>query len=256
VRIRDNKEDVEKKKEIQASVQQNDRYRKQNVEKSQELLERTSAQSEQYERKGDTQRAENAMKTQVVRDKQQSVGDTGEQRRKQKASQVEFTKKEADIRARDDKQGADQRITNTQLKIDQKKEDAEAFTEGKEIKARENAMEIERQKRDVEFAERERENKSSNERYEARKDAFEKNAGEPRSEEEYKAIPGTETLKQGVTENSYKLGNKMVTERLVKIGNKVDKYKKVVSKTAIYYFRNGQSITEETWKLATLAEPD
>jgi hypothetical protein len=48
----------------------------------------------------------------------------------------------------------------------------------------------------------------------------------------------------------------MVTERLVKIGNKVDKYKKVVSKTAIYYFRNGTSITEETWKLATLAEPD
>jgi hypothetical protein len=42
----------------------------------------------------------------------------------------------------------------------------------------------------------------------------------------------------------------------VKIGNKVDKYKKVVSKTAIYYFRNGQSITEEAWKLATLAEPD
>jgi len=77
-----------------------------------------------------------------------------------------------------------------------------------------------------------------------------------RKEEEYKAVPGTENLKQGVTENSYKLGNKMVTERLVKVGNKVDKYKKVVSKTAIYFFRNGQSITEETWKQATLAEPD
>jgi hypothetical protein len=256
IRIRDNEENVEKKREIQASVQQNDRYRKQNVEKNQELFERSEKQNEQFQRKGDTQRAENVMKTEVTRQKQQSVGDTGEQRRKQKATQVEFEKKEASIQARDDRQGADQRITNTQLKIDQKKDEAEAFVEGKEIQSRENAIEIERQKRDVEFAEREREGKSSNARYESRKEAFSKTAGEPRKEEEYKAIPGTENLKQGVTENSYKLGNKMVTERLVKIGNKVDKYKKVVSKTAIYYFRNGQSITEETWKQATLAEPD
>jgi hypothetical protein len=256
LRIRDSKEDVEKKRETQAAIQQNDRYRKQNVKKNEALLERTQEQSEQFSRKGDTQRTENAMKTQISREKQQSVGDTGEQRRKQKASQVEFKKKEVDIRMRDEIQGADQRITNTQLKIDQKKDEAEAFTEGKEIKARENAIEIERQKRDAEFAERQRESKSSNERYEARKEAFEKNAGEPRKEEEYKAVPGTENLKQGVTENSYKLGNKMVTERLVKVGNKVDKYKKVVSKTAIYFFRNGQSITEETWKQATLAEPD
>ena len=256
IRIRDNEENVEKKREIQASVQQNDRYRKQNVEKNQELFERSEKQNEQFQRKGDTQRAENVMKTEVTRQKQQSVGDTGEQRRKQMATQVEFEKKEASIQARDDRQGADQRITNTQLKIDQKKDEAEAFVEGKEIRSRENAIEIERQKRDVEFAEREREGKSSNARYESRKEAFSKTAGEPRKEEEYKAIPGTENLKQGVTENSYKLGNKMVTERLVKIGNKVDKYKKVVSKTAIYYFRNGQSITEETWKQATLAEPD
>jgi hypothetical protein len=256
VRIRDSKEKVAKKKDEQAAIQQNDRYRKKNVERNQDLIDRTAKQNEQFERKGSTQRAENAMKVEVTRSKQQSVGDTGEQRRKQKASQVEFDKKEAVIQDRDDKQGADQRITNTQLKIDQKKDEAIAFTEGKEIKARENAMEIERQKRDSEFAEREREGKSANERYEARKEAFEKKAGEPRKEEEYKVIPGTENLKQGVTENSYKLGNKMVTERLVKVGNKVEKYKKVVSKTAIYYFRNGQSISEETWKQATLEEPD
>jgi hypothetical protein len=196
------------------------------------------------------------MKTQVVREKQQSVGDNGEQRRKQKASQVEFTIKENYTRGQDERKGADQRITNTQLKIDQKKDEVETFTEGKDLAARENAVEIDRRKRDTQFAERERESKSSNERYDARKKAFEKNTGEPRDEEAYKAVAGTENLKQGVTENSYKLGNKMVTERLVKMGNKVDKYKKVVSKTAIYFFRNGQSITEETWKQATLEEPD
>jgi uncharacterized protein YacL (UPF0231 family) len=196
------------------------------------------------------------MKTQIVREKQESVGDNGEQRRKQKAAQVEFSIKENYTRAQDERQGADQRITNTQLKIDRKKEEAEAFVQGRDIAVRENAIAIERQKRDAEFADRERESKSSNERYDALKKAFEKNSGEPRKEEDYKAVTGTENLKQGVTENSYKLGNKMVTERLVKVGNKVDKYKKVVSKTAIYFFRNGQSITEETWKKATLEEPD
>ncbi len=256
LRIRDKKENTEKIKEAHAALQQNDRYRKQRVEQSSERMTTVREQGQQFERKGDTQRAENAMKTQIVRDKQQMVGDNGEQRRKQKANQVEFTIKENQTRSNDDRKGADQRITNTQLKIDQKKDEAEAFVEGKDIASRENAMEINRQKRDTEFAERQRENKSANERYDARKKAFEKNAGEARDEEAYKAVAGTENLKQGVTENSYKLGNKMVTERLVKIGNKVDKYKKVVSKTAIYFFRNGQSITEETWKKATLEEPD
>jgi hypothetical protein len=256
LRIRDKKENTEKIREAHSALQQNDRYRKQRVEQSGEQISKVREQSEQFERKGDTHRTENAMKTQIVREKQQSVGDNGEQRRKQKASQVEFTIKENYTRNTDERKGADQRITNTQLKIEQKKNEAEAFTEGKDLAARENAVEIDRQKRDTQFAERERENKSSNERYDARKKAFEKNVGEPRDEEAYKAVAGTENLKQGVTENSYKLGNKMVTERLVKVGNKVDKYKKVVSKTAIYFFRNGQSITEETWKKATLEEPD
>ena len=256
MRIRDKKENTEKIRESHASLQQNDRYRKQNVERNGERINQVREQSDEFERKGDTQRSENAMKTEIVREKQKSVGDHGEQRRKQKAAQVDFTIKENYTRAQDERQGADQRITNTQLKIDQKKDEAEAFVKGKDIIVRENAMEIERQKRDTEFADRERENKSSNERYDARKKAFEKNPGEPRSEEDYKAVAGTENLKQGVTENSYKLGNKTVTERFVKVGNKVDKYKKVVSKTAIYFFRNGQSITEETWKQATLEEPD
>ncbi len=256
MRIRDNQEKVVKQRELQESVTQSDRYRIVNIDKNDALFERADKNAKDYERKGDASRAENAMKTEISRQKQTSVGDTGEQRRKQHAAQVEVKRKEVSIQSRDERQAADQRITNTQLKIDQRKDDAEAFVEGKDLKTRENAMEVERQKRDEEFAQKQRENKSSNERYDARKEAFDKEAGEPRKEEEYKQIAGTEHLKQGVTENSYKLGNKMVTERLVKIGNKVDKYKKVVSKTAIYFFRNGQSITEETWKQATLAEPD
>jgi hypothetical protein len=237
-------------------VKQTDRYRKLNIDKNEATFERVEKNNQDYARKGDTGRSENLMKSDLARQRQTSVGDTGEQRRKQKATQVEVKRNEVAIQNRDERQASDQRITNTQLKIDQRKNDAEEFVQGKDIETRENAMEVERKKREEDFAQKQRENKSSNERYEARKEAFEKNPGEPRKEEEYKQVAGTEHLKQGVTENSYKLGNKMVTERLVKIGNKVDKYKKVVSKTAIYFFRNGTSITEETWKQATLAEPD
>jgi hypothetical protein len=65
-------------------------------------------------------------------------------------------------------------------------------------------------------------------------------------------VEGTETLPEGVTENSFKLGEKMVTERTVKVGNKIDKFRKVVSKTGTYYFKNGKSISEGTWKQETL----
>jgi hypothetical protein len=256
LRIQDNQEKVSKQQDFQESVKQTDRYRKLNIDKNEATFTRTQKNNEDYQRKGDTGLAENVMKTEVKRQRQSTLGDTGEQRRKQKATQVEVKRNEVAVQSRDERKAADQRITNSQLKIDQRKSDAEEFVQGKDIETRENAMEVERKKRDEEFAQKQRENKSSNERYDARKEAFDKKGGEPRKEEEYKQVPGTEQLKQGVTENSYKLGNKMVTERLVKIGNKVDKYKKVVSKTAIYYFRNGTSITEETWKLATLAEPD
>lgn len=256
LRIQDNQEKVVKQREQHESVKQTDRYRQLNVERKDEVFERNRKNQENYERKGATGRTENAMKADLTRTRQNEVGDAGEQRRKQKAAQVESNRNQESIRSRDERQSADQRITNSQLKIERRKDDVEAAVEGKDLNTRENAIEIERKKRDEEFAQKQRENKSSNERYDARKEAFEKNPGEPKKEEEYKQIAGTEHLKQGVTENSYKLGNKMVTERLVKIGNKIDKYKKVVSKTAIYYFRNGQSITEETWKQATLAEPD
>jgi hypothetical protein len=117
-------------------------------------------------------------------------------------------------------------------------------------------MEIEKTKQDQEYGEMEMEMESANKRYESRKSAFEKKVGEPKDEKDYLPVPGTEELKEGVTEESYQLGNKMVTERSVKVGNKVDNYKKVVSKTGIYFFCNGRSITEQAWRQATLAEPE
>jgi hypothetical protein len=47
------------------------------------------------------------------------------------------------------------------------------------------------------------------------------------------------------------LGNKKVLERTVIAGGKTYVYKKLVSTAGAYYFKNGISITEQTWKNET-----
>gem|GEM_PF-3256523 len=57
---------------------------------------------------------------------------------------------------------------------------------------------------------------------------------------------------QGVTEESSTLGNKVIITRFVVKGNRGDEYKKVLDKAGNYYFKNGQSISEQTWNRETL----
>ncbi|MEO8733230.1 MAG: hypothetical protein ABI373_02755, partial [Flavobacteriales bacterium] len=52
---------------------------------------------------------------------------------------------------------------------------------------------------------------------------------------------------QGVTEESYTEGNKVIIRRVVVQGNKADEYSKVIAKWGTFYFKNGQSISEQYW---------
>lgn len=56
---------------------------------------------------------------------------------------------------------------------------------------------------------------------------------------------------QGVTEESYTEGNKVIIRRVVVNGNKADEYSKVIAKWGTFYFKNGQSITDIMWKSET-----
>ena len=255
-RIIENEQKIESSKEALKSVGDNDRNRVVRVSENESTKERVQKNNETYARKGDTQRAENKMKADNEKKKFETMSFDGELVRKNNEDKVKSRMHNEQTREKDEKKAADQRIINSKISIDRKKSDAESRDDGKELPAYKKAKDIEIQKVDSEFEERQRESRSANGRHESRKTAFNKKTGEPKSEEEFLPVPGTEQLREGVTENSYKLGNKMVTERIVKIGNKVDKYKKVVSKTAIYYFCNGQSITEVNWRQATLSEPD
>ncbi|HMN04548.1 MAG TPA: hypothetical protein PKD45_02385 [Flavobacteriales bacterium] len=56
---------------------------------------------------------------------------------------------------------------------------------------------------------------------------------------------------QGVTEESYTEGNKVIIRRVLVQGNKADEYSKVIAKWGTFYFKNGQSISEYIWTVNT-----
>ena len=73
----------------------------------------------------------------------------------------------------------------------------------------------------------------------------------PRSPEDYTLPLEHADVLQGVSEESYDIPNGLVIERTVRNGNKVIRYRKVVTKTGTYYFKADRSITSVTWKRET-----
>jgi len=98
-----------------------------------------------------------------------------------------------------------------------------------------------------------KENQAAENRYEKRKEMFDVNTG---SDKTNSPTPGAENIPEGVTEKSYKLNNQIITERTVKQNGKVNTYLKSVSKTGIYYFKNGKPITKQMWIQETLEKTD
>lgn len=72
-------------------------------------------------------------------------------------------------------------------------------------------------------------------------------SGEQRSFADYNRGELANQYPQGVTEESYTEGNKVIIRRIVVQGNKADEYKKVIGKAGTSYFKNGLSITGWVW---------
>ena len=73
----------------------------------------------------------------------------------------------------------------------------------------------------------------------------------PRDPEDYKLAEADADVAKGVHEQSYDIPNGLVIERTVRTGNLVLRYRKVVTKTGVYYFRGDRSITADTWSRET-----
>ncbi len=75
--------------------------------------------------------------------------------------------------------------------------------------------------------------------------------GHQRSFADYNRNQLASQYQQGVTEESYTEGNKVIIRRVVVQGNKADEYSKVIAKWGTFYFKNGQSISEQIWSVNT-----
>lgn len=74
---------------------------------------------------------------------------------------------------------------------------------------------------------------------------------QPRSFSDYTRNELASQYPQGVTEESYTEGNKVIIRRVLVQGNKADEYSKVIAKWGTFYFKNGQSISEQIWSVNT-----
>ena len=223
-------------------------------------LEETKSNSHQqfisFYRKGEAQRKLNDVKVNREEKLVKYEAQKADEFRVLNYEVTEKIKKSEELYNSDNRKSANQRISNNQIRIERKKAAQLAVSTGSEIRRKDTARKINALALQVDYARRQSEFKTAQKQYQSRKELFEKNPGTMTEPENYAIQPGIEHLRQGVTENSYKMGNKTITERTVRQGNKVDRYKKVVSKSAIYYFHNGRSITEETWHSATVTVPD
>ena len=86
----------------------------------------------------------------------------------------------------------------------------------------------------------------------AAKDRLDRIEGnKPKDYQDYNPNKLAHEYPQGVTEESYTEGNKVIIRRIVVEGNKADTYSKVIAKWGTNYFKNGQAISEEIWRSDT-----
>ncbi len=229
-------------------ITSNDRQRKMRIANNESEKQKAKKDQEDAQRHGDVLRRDNEHAIESSFEKQRNTAYQGEQVRQEKQSEVEESIKTQQRVHADKTKSANEKIRNASSQINNQKavvaEQAQvgnAATDGK-------ANAIANQKEALELQKREREVAEAQKHFENYNTAHHVKSGpkEPTS--------SSESLAEGVTENSYKFGNKMITERKVTVGNKVITYKKVVSKTAIYYFKDGASISETTWKMETLSK--
>lgn len=236
----------------QQALAANDSYREAHISEVERKEEESLANLAAYASKGDARRVNNEFEVEEKNTKLANIAGDGENVRLDNVAQVEDKKDQYSNFENDLRRAADERKVTGAEAVEEKKAQFRDVGEGKEVLAEDNMTEIRRtkerasdQQTDLALAARDR-------AYDRRKELFSLSAGEKKSVDDYRLPPGYENLEEGVQEKSYEEGNKMVIERTVRRGNKVDTYRKVISKTGIYYFKNGVSITEGLWKRETL----
>lgn len=247
-----NKEKAEDQKLQLQSLSEKDRIRESQINQVEDKKLQFSEQQQSFEKQG---RALTAASEYNVEQDKMGIAEltiTVDERQKENAEKAEVTKQK-DLEFKKDVSAASRERTDYKAdKILLVKDSANALGEGKDAKAAQNeeSIQLKKESNQVFTQNKAREQQIKSES--ARMDLFSKDSGSEKTTESYILPEGAEDLQDGVNETSYELPGKTVIERTVKLGNKVDVYRKVISKTGTYYFKANRSITESTWRRETM----
>lgn len=199
------------------------------VRDSEQALNSTMNQASDIQQRESTLRDDHAARTQGIPAEQQTwaaymdrIADAGQQRADQARKQV--VEQEQDLQAM-------QQRSNTL--VERQREEVERMKQ--QLEARERQLRS--SSKDREMSEKERIDKIS--------------PNQQRSFADYTRNELASQYPQGVTEESYTEGNKVIIRRVLVQGNKADEYSKVIAKWGTFYFKNGQSISEQIWSVNT-----
>lgn len=251
-RIEGNVKEVERQNEQLFALAENDARRQGRIEEVALVQQDYSENMAAYQSKGDARRVDNEYEVKRQREQLRDMSGEGENTRLDNVGRVEDEKMTYSSAEIDVRRAAEERRELQSYKVDTKKEQLSEVGEGKDLLLMNNIIAVERKKQEDNNLRLDREAEARDRAYDKRKELFDQDAGRAKSVDDYRLPPGADNLEEGVQEKSYEEGNKMIIERIVRRGNKVDTYRKVISKTGIYYFKNGNSITETLWKRETL----
>ncbi|MBL7942792.1 MAG: hypothetical protein JNM00_08505, partial [Flavobacteriales bacterium] len=245
-------EETENKMAAREALLKDDSRRQAKERKANEKKETIEEKQREFSTKGDAQRQINEYEVTREKKTQSSLADSGEKVRQESEMAINEKKKDVERQRNDLAAVTADKQASAVSKVENKKEASAEMRNEKDALSDANVADVDEQKSTQQLFYTQQNREASTKSFDNRDELFEKDRGGEKDPDDYAMKPGTETLAEGVTENSYQLGNKIVIERTLKIGNKVDYYKKVVSKTGIYYFKNDKAITEGTWDFETL----
>jgi len=247
-----------KKKDGEVRAQTNEQTVKQNAENAQNAIREVRKAQNGYQDTGDVLRKDNAYKIDRVKEDIAEMKDDGEDERQKSEKENQKAK---DARAKFNKENTElnkEKLASNFEKIEYAKGAVNSMINDTDDKKSGNYDEVEFQKAQRAEMLSSKDEKTLLQSKINREEAFNLKKGEPKEFDDYIVPKGKEELAEGVTERSYEIneGRKLVIERTVKIGNKVDTFLKVIDKNATYYFKNNRSITKSSWDRETLYAQD
>lgn len=248
----ENREKAEEKKYQLESIAEKDEHRMGRVEASEQKKMEDQGNQDAYESRALALTGDNEYKVNRSKEQQSGTQDRGFLVWNDGLEKPEEKKKDEAKFQQDAQKASAERLNNTTDKKEKQKDEFISFSEGKDVKALENQKSVDLKKESVDNFNESRAKESEFKRETALFEKHAKDSGAEKSPDDYILPEGSEDLQEGVNETSYELPGKTVIERTVKYGNKVDVYRKVISKTGTYFFKNNKSISEDTWKRDTL----